>query len=78
VSFPVSLARVALAAVRGALRAAGSGAMAAQSSGTLDFLSRDNPFTSERARRELGWSPQVKPEIGVPDAFRWWKEHHRR
>ncbi|HEU4586035.1 MAG TPA: NAD-dependent epimerase/dehydratase family protein [Gemmatimonadaceae bacterium] len=78
VSFPTTLARAALAAVRGALRAVGSGAMAAQSSGTLDFLSRDNPFTSERARRELGWSPPVRPEIGVPDAFRWWKEHHPR
>jgi nucleoside-diphosphate-sugar epimerase len=75
VPLPISLARPALAALRAVLRATGSGAVAAQSSGTLDFLSRDNPFTSERARRELGWSPPVKPEVGVPDAFRWWKEH---
>jgi nucleoside-diphosphate-sugar epimerase len=78
VSFPTSLARVAFAIVRGALRATGSGAIAAQSTGTLDFLSRDNPFTSERARRELGWSPATKPDVGVPDAFRWWKEHGTR
>ncbi len=77
-SFPVSLARPALAAVRGVMRATGSGAIAAQSEGTLDFLSRDNPFTSERARRELSWAPQVKPDVGVPDAFRWWKEHRHR
>ena len=32
-------------------------------------MSRDNPFTSERARRELGWDPPVRPEAGVPDAF---------
>ena len=38
----------------------------------VDFLARDNPFTSERARRELGWNPPVRPEAGVPDAFRWW------
>jgi hypothetical protein len=46
--------------------------------GTLDFLTRDNPFTSERARRELGWAPPVRPEVGIPDAFRWWKEDARR
>ncbi len=78
VSFPTVLARPAFALARGVLRAAGSGAVAAQSAGTLDFLSRDNPFTSERARRELGWSPTVRPEAGVPDAFRWWKERHGR
>jgi nucleoside-diphosphate-sugar epimerase len=43
---------------------------------SLDFISRDNPFSSERARRELGWSPPVRPEDGVPDAFRWWALHH--
>ena len=40
---------------------------------SLDFLTRDNPFTSERARSELGWNPQVRPEIGVADAFAWWR-----
>ena len=44
---------------------------------SIDFLSRDNPFTSDRARVELGWNPQTRPEIGVPEAFRWWKEHRR-
>jgi nucleoside-diphosphate-sugar epimerase len=43
---------------------------------SLDFLSRDNPFTSERARRELGWAPPVRPEAGVTEAFRWWAGHH--
>jgi nucleoside-diphosphate-sugar epimerase len=38
--------------------------------GSLSFLSRDNPFTSDRARSELGWAPIVRPEVGVPDAFR--------
>jgi len=37
----------------------------------VDFLSRDNPFTSERARSELGWDPPMRPEVGIPDAFRW-------
>ena len=42
---------------------------------SIDFLTRDNPFTSDRARDELGWNPQVRPETGIPEAFRWWKEH---
>lgn len=41
-------------------------------SASLHFISRDNPFSSERARRELGWAPLVRHEVGVPDAFRWW------
>ena len=42
---------------------------------SLGFLARDNPFSSERARRELGWSPPVPPEVAIPEAFRWWREH---
>jgi nucleoside-diphosphate-sugar epimerase len=45
-------------------------------SASLDFISRDNPFSSERARRELGWSPPVHHEEGVPEAFHWWALHH--
>jgi nucleoside-diphosphate-sugar epimerase len=44
-------------------------------SASIDFLTRDNPFTSERARAELGWNPPMRPDVGVPEAFRWWKEH---
>ena len=39
---------------------------------TVDFLARNNPFTSERARQELGWIPRVRPEAAIPDAFSWW------
>jgi len=48
----------------------------AVTSASLDFLSRDNPFSSDRARAELGWNPTVRPEVGVPEAFAWWQEHH--
>jgi nucleoside-diphosphate-sugar epimerase len=78
VSLPLSLARPAFDALRSVVRVTRGAALAAQATGTLDFLSRDNPFTSERARRELGWSPPVAPESGVPEAFRWWKEHRAR
>ena len=44
---------------------------------SVDFLARDNPFSSELARRELGWSPPLRPEEGIPAAFRWWKQRRR-
>ena len=47
------------------------------SSSSIDFLSQDNPFSSDRARRELGWAPKAHPEDSIPDAFRWWLEHRR-
>ncbi|GAC1514016.1 MAG: NAD(P)-dependent oxidoreductase [Gemmatimonadaceae bacterium] len=43
----------------------------------IDFLTRGNPFTSARARCELGWMPQVRPATSVPDAFRSLVEHTR-
>ena len=75
VSIPMPVARALLtlaAYVLGLVRGRGLRAM---SGGTLSFLTRDNPFTSERAERELGWKPVVDPFDGVPDAFRWWKNH---
>jgi len=54
------VARIAPARLRSSLRQ------------SVDFLTRDNPFTSERARNELGWDPPVRPERGVVDAFRWY------
>lgn len=72
---PVPLARGALRALRAGLRVTRGTGVASQAAGTIDFLTRDNPFTSERARRELGWSPPVPPERGVPEAFRWWALH---
>jgi nucleoside-diphosphate-sugar epimerase len=71
-SIPKPLARTAFSALVFALRIATAGRMSVLSSGSLDFLTRDNPFTSERARKELGWSPTTRHERGVPEAFRWW------
>jgi nucleoside-diphosphate-sugar epimerase len=45
-------------------------------SASLDFIARDNPFSSARARRELGWDPPMPAEQGVVEAFRWWAAHH--
>lgn len=53
----------------------GLDASVASAKTSLDFITRDNPFSSERARTELGWNPTVTPEVGVPAAFRWWRNH---
>lgn len=73
VVIPTPVARMMLqlaAHLIGLVRGRGLRAM---SGGTLSFLTRDNPFTSERAMRELGWRPVIDPSEGIPDAFRWWK-----
>jgi nucleoside-diphosphate-sugar epimerase len=49
--------------------------LAAHAGGTLEMLTHDNPFADARAREELKWSPTIRPEVGLPEAFRWWKAH---
>jgi nucleoside-diphosphate-sugar epimerase len=75
---PVPLARAAFRATGLVMRLVKGPSMSRETLNTLAFLTRDNPFTSERARRELGWSPPVRPEEGIPEAFRWWREQRRR
>jgi nucleoside-diphosphate-sugar epimerase len=70
---PVWAARALLRVGKSTLRVATGGRLKMVSGSAIDFLTRDNPFTSERARRELGWSPVVRPEVGVRDAFAWWQ-----
>ena len=71
---PVWLLRLVLTVSMRLRALAGSTAVPVSSSASIDFLTRDNPFTSQRARTELGWDPPMRPEIGIPEAFRWWKE----
>ena len=75
IPIPLSIAGVAVRAFKTATRLFTGGRWSAVSNASIRMLTKDNPFTSERARRELGWSPRVRPEDGVPDAFRWWREH---
>jgi nucleoside-diphosphate-sugar epimerase len=70
---PLALGRVAFRALALALVAAGRPDLAPHAEGLLQMLTRDNPFTSERARRELGWAPEIRPAEGVAEAFRLWK-----
>ena len=71
---PLSLARGGLRAAKAVARVISGGTFSLVSNSAIDFIAEDNPFTSERARRELGWKPRVHPDEGVPDAFRWWAE----
>jgi nucleoside-diphosphate-sugar epimerase len=76
VPVPMAVARAALAVVRAVGPVIfGSRINVVTESSSLDFITRDNPFSSDRARRELGWTPTVTPEMGIPDAFRWWAAH---
>lgn len=76
VRVPLPLARGVFAALLWFLhRFAGMrGSVVSQDS--LNMVTRDNPYDSSRARRELGWSPRVTPEDGIPAAFRWWRDHN--
>lgn len=72
---PRKLARGAAAIVERVGPLLGMNRSVASAKSSLNFISRDNPFSSDRARAELGWSPYVRHEAGVPEAFRWWRAH---
>lgn len=72
VPVPIWATRGAMAVARGVIgMVSGSGAKAMVRS-SMGFVTRDNPFSSERARRELGWTPTTDPRVAIPDAFRWY------
>ena len=75
---PIPVAKAFFRTASLAARVVKGASMSRETLNSLAFLTRDNPFTSERARRELHWSPPVRPEKGIPEAFRWWKDERRR
>ena len=76
-SIPVWGARIGFKVLAWSLSMIGRQELSRHADGTLDMLTRDNPFTSRRAHRELRWSPSIHPSQGIPEAFRWWKTHRR-
>ena len=75
-TIPGWLVGASVSLFRAVLRVVSGGSLGMVSDGAaVSFLTRDNPFASALARRELGWSPPISPDVGVPDSFRWWKEH---
>jgi nucleoside-diphosphate-sugar epimerase len=73
VPMPVGVARGALDVATRLGRLVLGSRFSLVSKSSIDFLSADNPFSSDRARRELGWSPSIRPEVSIPEAFRWWR-----
>ena len=74
IPMPLWVARGALRVAKSATRMLTGGRYNLISGSVIDFIAEDNPFTSDRARRELGWTPSVRPELGVPEAFRHWRD----
>ena len=77
VSIPLFAARAVMAVVKGAVSLVRGSEMASHANSTLSFMSRDNPFSSERARRELGWDPPYRPQASIPEAFRWYRDNYK-
>jgi nucleoside-diphosphate-sugar epimerase len=75
VPIPMMLARAVFKVVTVVIGVARKGAAISQAAGAVAFMSRNNPFSSDLAKRDLGWTPPVRPELGIPEAFRWWAEH---
>lgn len=77
IPMPMWAARGALRSVKWLARTVSGGRLSMVSNSAIDFISEDNPFSSDRANRELGWKPATHPVDAVPDAFRWWQERER-
>ena len=73
VHVPTAVAKIGFGVLKPFLVAIGRSDLAPHTEGTFDMLTRNNPFTSRRAREELGWVPTTRPEVGLPEAFRSWK-----
>jgi nucleoside-diphosphate-sugar epimerase len=72
-SVPHGVGRSGFALLGAGLRVIGRADLARHAHGTFEMLTRDNPFTSRRAREVLGWSPSVTPARGLAEAFAWWR-----
>ncbi len=67
---PGSVVQAAMGSLGSALRALHIPGPALLNAHSLDFLLQDNPFSSERARLDLGWMSSIDPRAAVVEAFR--------
>lgn len=74
---PLVVARGVFGGFRGVVNTLTGGRVEVIANSSIAMLTKDNPFTSERARWEIGWSPRVDHEHGVPEAFHWWLTNRR-
>jgi nucleoside-diphosphate-sugar epimerase len=77
VPIPMWTARAGVQGARWLTKAFGGEKFRMVSSSAIEFISESNPFSSDRAKTELNWSPSVHPDVGIPEAFRWWCENKR-
>jgi nucleoside-diphosphate-sugar epimerase len=75
VPVPYVVAAVAVRALGAARRLTRPGIYRGVAGAAVEFLAAENPFRSERARRELGWVPPVAPREAVRRTVRWLSEH---
>jgi len=77
VSVPRLLATAGARAMDAAFAVVGPRGPLTMLRGTLDFLGRDNPYTSARAERELLWRPVIGPEEAVERTARTFRRAER-
>ena len=65
--------RALFGAIAAGVKLAGRPELSVHAIGSYAWLANDNPYSTDRARRELHWNPTITPDVGVPQAFRWWK-----
>lgn len=73
VRLPLSIALVAGHAWHLWRRLRAPGSYAGIGGSGARFLSRDNPFSSEKAERELGWRPTTSPHEALARTVRWFR-----
>jgi len=78
IPIPLSVARTAYMVAASVIRLVAGGRASLLSGDALSMVTHDNPYDSSLARRVLGWTPRVQPSEGVPQSFRWWREHRSR
>ena len=74
IPMPMWAARGGLRVVKTVSRLLTGGRFSLVSNSAISFIAEDNPFSSDRAKQELGWRPRIHPDVGVPAAFRAWAE----
>jgi nucleoside-diphosphate-sugar epimerase len=77
IPIPLPVAHAGFVTFRSLAKTLTGGRLSVVNNASLSLLTEDNPFTSERARRELGWRPTVHPSDSIPEAFRWWSMNRR-
>lgn len=75
VRLPVVVARVLSSCVQLLLRAFVPGKYSGVGGRAALFLARNNPYSSDRARRELDWHPTTSPEDALRRSVRWFVDN---